>query len=187
MGRMRGVAERPAGLTYQPELIGPDEERSLLTALGAFEFREVRMHGRIARRTVRQFGFDYDYGSYQLTAAEALPVELHGVRERCAALADVPAVALAQALVTRYPRGSVIGWHRDAPAFGPTVVGLSLGADCLLRFQRGEGDDRRVYEVQLAARSAYVLSGAARASWQHSIPPVPGLRYSITFRQLRTP
>ncbi|MFG3710343.1 alpha-ketoglutarate-dependent dioxygenase AlkB [Micromonospora sp. NPDC047730] len=85
---------------------------------------------------------------------------------------------------TRYPPGSVIGWHRDAPAFGPTVVGLSLGAACRLRFQRGTGDDRRVYEVELAPRSAYVLAGAARTSWQHSIPPVPALRHSVTFRQL---
>ena len=90
-----------------------------------------------------------------------------------------------QALVTRYPPGSVIGWHRDAPAFGPTVAGLSLGSSCLLRFQRGRADNRRVYEVELAPRSAYVLAGAARASWQHSIPAVPELRYSITFRQLR--
>ncbi|MFG3422987.1 alpha-ketoglutarate-dependent dioxygenase AlkB [Micromonospora sp. NPDC049460] len=184
MGRMRGVHERPAGLTYQPDLVDPDEERSLLTALAAFDFREIRMHGQIARRTVRHFGFDYDYGSFQLTEAEALPVELHGVRQRCAALAGVPAASLAQALVTRYPPGSVIGWHRDAPAFGPTVVGLSLGAACRLRFQRGTGDDRRVYEVELAPRSAYVLAGAARTSWQHSIPPVPALRHSVTFRQL---
>jgi alkylated DNA repair protein (DNA oxidative demethylase) len=42
-----------------------------------------------------------------------------------------------------------------------------------------------VYEVELAPRSAYVLAGAARSNWQHSIPPVPDLRFSITFRQLR--
>ncbi|MFI7519667.1 alpha-ketoglutarate-dependent dioxygenase AlkB [Micromonospora globbae] len=143
------------------------------------------MHGRIARRTVRHFGYDYDYGSFQLSETEALPVELHEVRERCARLAGVPAADLAQALVTRYPPGSVIGWHRDAPAFGPTVVGLSLGSACLLRFQRGRADQRRVYEVELAPRSAYVLAGAARSSWQHGIPPVPALRYSITFRQVR--
>ncbi|MFC0506311.1 alpha-ketoglutarate-dependent dioxygenase AlkB [Micromonospora costi] len=182
---MRGVHERPAGLTYQPELVDPDEERSLLTALAAYDFGEVRMHGQIARRTVRHFGYDYDYGSFQLTETEAVPVELHEVRERCARLAGVPADSLAQALVTRYPPGAVIGWHRDAPAFGPTVAGLSLGSDCLLRFQRGRGDQRRVYEVELAARSAYVLAGAARSSWQHSIPPVPRLRYSVTFRQVR--
>ncbi|WP_200216316.1 alpha-ketoglutarate-dependent dioxygenase AlkB [Micromonospora coerulea] len=182
---MRGAVERPAGLTYQPELLTDDEERSLLSTLGALDFREVRMHGQVARRTVRHFGFDYDYGSFQLTRAEALPVALHGLRDRCADLAGCAPEALAQALVTRYPPGAVIGWHRDAPAFGPTVVGVSLAAACLLRFQRGTAEARRVYELELAPRSGYVLTGAARSSWQHSIPPVPALRYSVTFRTLR--
>ncbi|MET7971440.1 alpha-ketoglutarate-dependent dioxygenase AlkB [Micromonospora sp. NPDC005305] len=183
---MRGIHERPAGLTYQPDLVDDDEERSLVATLDALDFREVRMHGQIARRTVRHFGYDYDYGSFQLTAAEALPVALRWVRERCAALAGVDPEALAQTLVTRYPPDSVIGWHRDAPAFGPTVVGLSLGSACLLRFQRGTGDNRRVYELELAPRSGYALTGAARTAWQHSIPPVPALRYSLTFRTLRS-
>lgn len=42
-----------------------------------------------------------------------------------------------------------------------------------------------MYELELARRSGYVLTGAARSSWQHSIPPVPQLRYSLTFRTLR--
>ncbi|MFF0316591.1 hypothetical protein ACFYPH_18430 [Micromonospora sp. NPDC005252] len=54
-----------------------------------------------------------------------------------------------------------------------------------MRFQRGTAEKRRVYEVELAPRSAYVLCGAARSNWQHSIPPVPELRYSVTFRQVR--
>jgi DNA oxidative demethylase len=86
--------------------------------------------------------------------------------------------------VQRYPAGATIGWHRDAPAFG-TVVGISLGGSSRLRFQRGKGDARRVWEVLLAPRSGYVLSGPARTSWQHSIPPTKELRYSITFRTLR--
>ncbi|NES29905.1 alpha-ketoglutarate-dependent dioxygenase AlkB [Micromonospora terminaliae] len=184
---MRGIHERPAGLTYQPDLVDDDEERCLLATLDALHFHEVRMHGQVARRTVRHFGYDYDYGSFQLTATEALPVALRWVRERCAELAGVDPEVLAQTLVTRYPPDSVIGWHRDAPAFGPTVVGVSLGSACRLRFQRGSGEKRRVYEVELAPRSGYVLSGEARTAWQHSIPPVPALRYSLTFRMLRSP
>ncbi|MFG2058461.1 alpha-ketoglutarate-dependent dioxygenase AlkB [Micromonospora sp. NPDC048930] len=182
---MRGIHERPAGLAYQPDLVDEDEERSLLTTLDALDFRTVEMHGQIARRTVRHFGYRYDYGSFQLTATEALPVALSWVRDRCATFAGLDPEDLAQTLVTRYPPGSVIGWHRDAPAFGPTVVGVSLGAACLLRFQRGAGEDRRVYELELAPRSGYVLTGAARSAWQHSIPPVPALRHSLTFRTLR--
>ncbi|HEX7256079.1 MAG TPA: hypothetical protein VF236_09155 [Gaiellaceae bacterium] len=43
-----------------------------------------------------------------------------------------------------------------------------------------------MWEVLLEPRSGYVLTGPARTSWQHSIPPTKELRYSITFRTLRT-
>jgi hypothetical protein len=37
--------------------------------------------------------------------------------------------------------------------------------------------------ARLEPRSAYRLAGA-RHDWQHSIPPMAELRYSITFRTL---
>jgi alkylated DNA repair protein (DNA oxidative demethylase) len=106
------------------------------------------------------------------------------VRARAAELAGVKPDELVEILVQRYPPGATIGWHRDAPAFG-TVVGISLGSASRLRFQRGKGEDRRVFELVLEPRSGYVLAGNARTSWQHSIPPTKELRYSITFRTLR--
>ena len=115
---------------------------------------------------------------------EPVPAWLEDVRERCAALIDRPATALAEVLVTRYPAGATIGWHRDAPAFG-VVVGVSLGSSCALRFQRGAGERRRVFEQVLDPGSAYVLDGPARISWQHSIPAVSAERFSLTFRTVR--
>ena len=94
---------------------------------------------------------------------------------------------LVQILVSRYPEGAGIGWHRDAPMFGASVVGVSLLSPCRMRFQRRSGELRRVYDLELEPRSAYVLGGAARSAWQHSIPPTKGLRYSITFRTLKNP
>ncbi|MDP9022354.1 MAG: alpha-ketoglutarate-dependent dioxygenase AlkB, partial [Actinomycetota bacterium] len=44
---------------------------------------------------------------------------------------------------------------------------------------------RSVFDLELPPRSAYLLSGPARSAWQHSIPPVKDLRYSITFRTVR--
>jgi alkylated DNA repair dioxygenase AlkB len=114
-----------------------------------------------------------------------LPDELLDVRERCAQAAGIAPDDLAQTLVTRYPPGATIGWHRDAPMFGPVVVGVSLLSACVMRFQRRAGDERRVYQQLLEPASGYVLAGAARATWQHSIPAVTDLRYSITFRTLR--
>lgn len=69
--------------------------------------------------------------------------------------------------------------------FGAKVVGISLASTCRMRFQRGKGPARQVAEVTLDPRSGYVLSGAARYAWQHSIPPTKALRYSITFRTLK--
>jgi alkylated DNA repair dioxygenase AlkB len=91
---------------------------------------------------------------------------------------------LVEILVQRYPAGSTIGWHRDAPAFG-IVVGISLLGAARLRFQRGRGDRRRTWEIGVEPRSGYVLAGEARRLWEHSIPPTKELRYSITFRSLR--
>jgi alkylated DNA repair dioxygenase AlkB len=39
--------------------------------------------------------------------------------------------------------------------------------------------------LDIEPRSIYRLAGEARWDWQHSVPPVPALRYSITFRSLR--
>ncbi len=62
------------------------------------------------------------------------------------------------------------------------VIALSFLAPCTLRFRRksGTGWERRALDVE--PRSAYLLRGPARNEWQHSVPPVTSLRYSVTFR-----
>src|SRR5690606_3759018 len=91
-----------------------------------------------------------------------------------------------EALLTRYSPGAPIGWHRDAPAFGPTVLGLSFGAEATLRFRTGNSGRAQV-KLTLAPGSLYVLSGEARTKWQHALSPVKAIRYSLTFRTLRVP
>ena len=180
----RAPSERPEGLVYRADLLSAEEEAALLARLDALRFDPIVMHGQAAKRTARHFGLDYDYESRTPKPGEPLPDWLEPVRARAAELAGVEPEELVEILVQRYPPGSTIGWHRDAPAFG-TVVGVSLGGACRLRFQRGTGEARRVYEVVLEPRSGYLLAGEARTSWQHSIPPAKELRYSITFRTLR--
>jgi len=177
----------PRGLIYQPDFITPAEEQQVVSVLEAMEFHTITMHGQTARRTVRHFGLDYGYESWKLVPTDPLPSDLRWLQERAAALAGLDPEEFAQILVSRYPPGSTIGWHRDAPMFGAKVVGVSLAAACRLRFQRGKVDARQVAEVTLEPRSAYVLSGAARFAWQLSIPPTKALRYSITFRTLKVP
>jgi alkylated DNA repair dioxygenase AlkB len=181
-GRLPTVAEEPAGLVYVSEFVSEDEERELVDRVQALEFEEVRMRGQVALRTVHHLGHRYDYEGWRLVAADPVPAWMTALRERAGDLAGVDPEEFTEALVTHYPPGAGIGWHRDAPLFGPKVVGVSLLGACRMRFQRRAAGVRRVHTLDLAPRSAYVLGGAARWSWQHSIPATPELRYSVTFR-----
>jgi alkylated DNA repair dioxygenase AlkB len=116
--------------------------------------------------------------------AAPIPGWLYLLRERAARFAGVKEEALAQVLVTRYPAGAGIGWHRDRPEYGK-IVGVSFESPCALRLRRREGAGWRRGSVLLEPRSAYLLDGEVRAAWQHSITPGTQLRYSVTFRTLR--
>jgi alkylated DNA repair protein (DNA oxidative demethylase) len=75
-----------------------------------------------------------------------------------------------------------LGYDYDRGELAP-VEPLPEGLEWLR--ERAAALIEREPEVELAPRSAYVLSGKARWSWQHSIPPGKELRYSVTFRTLR--
>jgi alkylated DNA repair protein (DNA oxidative demethylase) len=180
----RAPSEEPEGLVLREELLTAAEEAELLERLDDLRFDPIVIRGQAARRTARHYGLGYDYESRTPQPGEPIPAWLAPVQERAAKLAGVEPDDLVEALVQRYPAGSTIGWHRDAPAFG-VVVGVSLGGRCRLRFQRGKSEKRRVWEVELLPRSGYVLDGAARWSWEHSIPATKEVRHSITFRTLR--
>ena len=185
--RVPTLTEETAGLLYLPDFVSEAEEEALVPVLYALVFSEVRMRGQVARRTVAHFGLRYDYEGWGLVPAEPLPSSLHWLADRAGTVAGVDPAEFAEVLVTRYPPGAGIGWHRDAPMFGAKVVGVSLGSACRMRFQRKVGDARRTFDLELEPRSAYVLAGPARSAWQHSIPATKALRYSITFRTLRNP
>jgi len=115
---------------------------------------------------------------------EGEPVDAREKNSWTALIDDIDKDELVEVLVTHYPPGAGIGWHRDAPMFG-VVVGVSLARACRFRFQRGNGAERVTAAAALDPRSAYVLDGPARWQWQHSIPPAKTERYSVTYRTLR--
>jgi alkylated DNA repair dioxygenase AlkB len=178
------MSELPEGFILRHDFLDREEEGCLLEFVRSVPYGEVRMHGVVARRRVAQFGWHYSFDSYRLTPAAGLPQQLDPLRERAAMLAGIDAEEFAETLVTEYPPGAGIGWHRDAPPFG-IIAGISLGAICRMRFQRGSGAERITAAVELPPRSIYLLTGSARSEWQHTIPPVRELRYSITFRTLK--
>jgi DNA oxidative demethylase len=175
----------PEGLVFRREFLSIVEHDALLEHVARTAFVAVKMRGVVARRRVAHFGWGYGFDSR--THPVALPDFLLPLRVRVAREAGRNAEEFAEALVTEYQPGAAIGWHRDAAPFG-VVAGISLGSACRLRFRRAEPGRRWLRaEVEAAPRSLYLLDGPARAGWQHSIPPVEHLRYSITFRTLRRP
>ena len=108
------------------------------------------------------------------------------MRQRAAAFAGLGPSDLQHVLLTEYSPGAAIGWHRDKAVFAE-VVGISLLAHCRFRFRfrRATHDKWQRAAIILDPRSAYLLAGPARTQWEHSIPAVGALRYSITFRNFR--
>jgi alkylated DNA repair protein (DNA oxidative demethylase) len=178
------AADLPEGFRYYEDILSPEEEATLLAGVRTLPFGEVRMRGQVARRRTIHFGWTYGYETWRVEPGPAIPDFLLGLRARAATLVAMESEALVEVLVTHYPPGAGIGWHRDAPAFG-VVVGVSLLGACRFRFQQGRDAARRTRTVELAPRSAYVLAGAARWQWQHAIPPGREERCSVTFRTLR--
>lgn len=174
----------PTGFLHAEELIPPEQEQELVQAIAGLPFAAFAFHGHLGLRRTVSFGWHYDFAAEKLRRAEDIPPLLLPLRERAAGFAGLSAAALEQVLVTEYAPGAPIGWHRDKPVFGD-VVGISLLAPCTLRFRRRAGSGWERHALRLAPRSAYLLRGPSRTEWEHSIPPLDALRYSVTFRTLR--
>jgi alkylated DNA repair dioxygenase AlkB len=172
----------PHGLVYRPEFVTPDEESALVAAFGRLPFREATFQQYLARRRVVRFGPVYDETEERWLPGEPLPPYIERLRDKVARWVDVAPDAFVHALVTEYRPGTPIGWHRDSPEYG-FVVGISLLTACRMRWRPlDELASRRVVALDLEPRSIYVMQGAIRWGWQHSIPPTRALRYSVTFR-----
>jgi alkylated DNA repair dioxygenase AlkB len=132
---------------------------------------------------VVSFGWRYDFNGGGLQKTDDMPPFLLEFRVEAARFANIAPSDLQQVLVTEYKPGAAIGWHKDRSVFGD-VIGVSFASSCLFRLRRRDGAKWQRAHVVLQPRSAYLLRGAARSQWEHSIPAVDTLRYSITFREL---
>jgi alkylated DNA repair dioxygenase AlkB len=174
----------PEGFRYRPDLLAPAEERALVGELRGLPFREFEFHGHLGKRRVVSFGWRYDFDAEAVRPADEIPPFLLALRDAAAGFAGTEPGRLVQVLVTEYAPGAGIGWHRDKAVFGD-VVGVSLLAPCAFRLRRPAAGGWERASITAEPRSAYLLSGPARTEWEHSIPAVGALRYSVTFRGLR--
>ena len=128
----------PAGFQYRAGLVSPDQERDLLDGLAGLAFAAFEFQGHVGKRRVVSFGWTYDFNTGELRRAKDIPPFLLPLRDAAAAFASLAPSGLPHALVTEYPPGAGIGWHRDKAVFGD-VVGVSLASPCVFRLRRKAG------------------------------------------------
>jgi alkylated DNA repair dioxygenase AlkB len=173
----------PQGFLYQPEFLNSEEEGSLLRDMRSLPFREFEFHGFTGKRRILSFGWRYDFNGGGLTRTEDMPEFLVGVRARAERYAGFTPGSLQHVLLTEYAPGAAIGWHKDRSVFGD-VVGISLLSPCTFRLRHKTANRWERRNLIAEPRSIYLLRGPSRTEWEHSIPGVESLRYSITFRNV---
>jgi len=171
------------GLRYGEAVIGEAQELALLDRLQGLDLAPFRFHGFLGNRRTQSFGWRYDFEDASFTPAEAIPDWLQPARERAASFAGLEPDDFVHVLLARYDPGAGIGWHRDRDVFDQ-VVGISLNTPATLRFRQRTSSGFRRLNLEVAPRSAYLLSGESRWDWEHRITPGDQLRFSITFRTL---
>jgi alkylated DNA repair dioxygenase AlkB len=137
------------------------------------------------------YGYSYHHttGVYPV---EALPPWAQGLAVRLEHDGLMPERA-DQMIVNEYAPGQGIPAHVDAPLFTDTVVSISLGSICVMKFTKASGARE---EQLLEPMSALVIAGDARNEWKHAIPArthdvwqghtLPrARRVSLTFRRMR--
>lgn len=181
------IPDFPPGFSYYPGFITEEEEAQLCMEISKIELHNFNFQGFKANRKVASFGYDYSFENGSLTKGKDIPALFDFLIERVARHLSVTSNEFAELLVTAYPVGSVINWHRDAPPFD-LIAGISLMADCTFRlrsYNKAKQNRASVISFPVERRSLYTMQGPARSDWQHSITPVKEMRYSITLRTLR--
>jgi len=175
-----------AGLRYVPDYIDQPTHDRLLASADQHPWRMSVDHN------VQVYGYSYNH-----QRREAIPI------------GDVPAWAMPlairlqqdghiastpnQLVVNEYQPGAGIFEHQDQDVFGDTVISVSLGSTCAMRFTRTEPDAAE--ELLLDPKSLLVLTGESRWNWKHGIPArqsdvwngrehVRSRRVSLTFRAI---
>lgn len=192
----------PEGFVYRPNFLTVEEEAELLGYIEDLPLVHGSLGEYTAKRRLINFGWGYDFKNRKIIPGSPLPPFLRPLQRKVAKWLHIPASHVGEALITEYTEGAAIGWHVDSEPC-EHIVGISLAGWSLMRLRpvhpsgysdasrsRLRGSPRMKRDIAthaLGPRSAYILQGDSRWFYQHSIPPVEELRYSITFRTLLRP
>ena len=179
----------PQGFKYGDNFITKEEEDLLLHEIAHLDLHTFNFQGYEAKRKVASFGYDWNFENRTLTKGKEFPPAFAFLVQKVSGHLKLAPELIGELLVTEYPPGSVINWHRDAPPFD-VIAGISLNTDCTFKLRPQEKSRQgrgSVISIPVRRRSLYIMAGEARSAWQHSIAPVKAVRYSITLRTLKEP
>lgn len=173
------------GLSVQLDIMTPETEQGILNWLDTQPWSSA-----LSRRT-QHYGFDYNYKGGAITQGTPLTGPILEVADILQSLQ----VTFNQCIVNEYTRSQGIAAHVDSVKFGSTIVGFSLGADCVMTFTKAQES----VDVFLPRRSVLVMSGESRYEWKHGISkkvtythdgvrvtkPADYRRVSLTYREVR--
>jgi alkylated DNA repair dioxygenase AlkB len=177
----------PEGFVYIEDFISKREEDLLLKAVSKAELHPLVFQGYEAKRKVASYGYDWSFEKRSLARGKEIPLEYQFLVQRVADYLSLAPEQIAELLVTEYPVGSVINWHRDAPPFD-IVAGISLLSDCTFKLRPHDKNKQKrsaTISLPVRRRSLYIMQGESRSEWEHATAPVKEVRYSITLRTLR--
>ncbi|MGZ5286232.1 MAG: alpha-ketoglutarate-dependent dioxygenase AlkB [Flavisolibacter sp.] len=109
-------------------------KKLIIDAVRLIELQSFKFQGFEVKRKVASFGYDYHFDNRGLTKGKDIPVLFDALIKKLANLTRIPTQNIAELLITEYPPGALINWHRDAPPF-ELIAGISLGADCIFKLR----------------------------------------------------
>ena len=177
----------PDGFVYYSNFLTPGQETALCNAIKEFDLQPLIFQSYEAKRKVASFGYDWNFQTRVLTKGKEIPKAFDSLIQNVSNKIFISNIQFAELLLTEYPVGSVINWHRDAPPFD-VIAGISLLSDCIFRFRpydKKKQSRKALMSFPLQRRSLYIMAGDSRTNWEHSIPAVKKVRYSITLRSLK--
>ena len=178
----------PPGFSYDDEFISKAEEAQLLKDIEGMELKVLQFQGYEAKRKTASYGYDWSFEKRQLSRGKDIPTVFSWLVERVARKCAIGVNEVSELLVTEYPVGAVINWHRDAPPFD-IIAGISLLSDCTFKFRPHDKTmqgRKSILSLPVKRRSLYIIKDEARTEWEHSTNAVKTTRHSITLRTLKT-
>jgi alkylated DNA repair dioxygenase AlkB len=184
MADLFGDPKRPAGFRYMPDVLTRQEEADLAKRFEKLPLKPFEFRGYLGNRRIFTFGDKYIFAGQMPRKDASIPGYLQPLADIASQISGMAADAFKQIMITEYAPGAGIGWHRDRPTY-EDVVAVSFLAPCTLRLRQRVNEDWERRSIHIEPRSAYLLHGPVRTSWQHSIAPLDVMRYSVTLRTFR--